>query len=379
MSKAPIPIVEQAQRLAASARTLPVDDAAKALEQAIIVLQAAQAQVLVEGERCGELAAASGCRTVRSFAMSILRRSAGDASGLAGVAVHLVAFPKLAKAYETGLVHTPNLRTIIRHLPACGLGVLQDHEDALVELATGAGPAEVAVFCHALAEVHRPDGEEAKVRAAGLRSVRITPVGDLARLDAMLDPAVAARLKATLAATARHPRTPDDGRTPAERSADALEHILQRGMECAEQPARPDGRRARATVTVALPTLLGMPGHGRALLSRFGLIPTTTAQRLTCDALVTLVLTHGDRVLNVGRTRRTVTRRQRTALAATHDRCAMPGCQVPFADCDIHHLWWWHLGGPTDHDLQVPLCGTHHRRLHDGDYSLTRHHGTLVF
>jgi hypothetical protein len=197
MSKAPVGVVAQAQRLAASARMLPVDDAAKALEQTIIVLQAAQAQVLVEGERSGELAAASGCRTVRSFAMSILHRSAGDASGLAGVAVHLVAFPKLAAAYQAGWVHTPNLRTIIGHVPACGLGVLQDHEDALVELATGAGPAEVAVFCQALAEVHRPDAAEAKVRAAGLRSVRIAPVGDLARLDAMLDPPVAARLKAT--------------------------------------------------------------------------------------------------------------------------------------------------------------------------------------
>jgi hypothetical protein len=145
------------------------------------------------------------------------------------------------------------------------------------------------------------------------------------------------------------------------------------------QSTKPDAARARTTVIVALETLLGLPGHGQALLARFGLIPTGTAQRLSCDALVTLVLTHGDRVLNVGRTRRTVTGRQRTALATTHRTCAMPGCQVPFADCDIHHLWWWHLGGPTDHDLQVPLCATHHRRLHDGDYSLTRQHGTLVF
>jgi hypothetical protein len=91
------------------------------------------------------------------------------------------------------------------------------------------------------------------------------------------------------------------------------------------------------------------------------------------------VLTHGDRVLNLGRTRRTVTRRQRTALATMFDRCAMPGCRVPFADCDTHHLWWWHLGGPPDLDLQIPLCGTHHRALHDGDYSITRHHGTLIF
>jgi hypothetical protein len=51
--------------------------------------------------------------TERSFAMSILHRSPGDASGLAGVAVHLVAFPQLAAAYEAGRVHTPHLRTII--------------------------------------------------------------------------------------------------------------------------------------------------------------------------------------------------------------------------------------------------------------------------
>jgi Domain of unknown function (DUF222) len=379
MSKAPVGIVAQAQALAASARMLPVDDAAKVLEQAITVLQAAQAQVLVEGERSGELAAASGCRTVRSFAMSILRRSAGDASGLAGAAGHLVAFPRLAHAYAAGRVHTPNLRTIIRHVPACGLAVLQDHEDALVELATRAGPAEIGVFCQALAEVHHPDRDQAKVRAAGLRSVRITGVGDLAHLDAMLDPVVAARLKATLTATAKAGRTPGDTRTHGERTADALEHLLHHGMDHTDDPATPDARRTRATVTVALETLLGMPDHGQALLSRHGLIPTATAQRLSCDALVTLVLTHGDRVLNLGRTRRTVTRRQRTALATMFDRCAMPGCRVPFADCDIHHLWRWHLGGPTDLDLQIPLCRTHHRALHDGDYSITRDHHTLMF
>jgi hypothetical protein len=377
MSKAPVPIVEQAQRLAVSARTLPVDDAAKVLEQAITVLQAAQAQVLVDGERSGELAAASGCCTVRSFAMSILRRSAGDASAMAGVAVHLAAFPKLAAAHAAGAVHTPNLRTIIRHVPACGLDVLQGHEDALVELAAHAGPAEVGVFCQALAEVHHPERDQAKVRAAGLRSVRISPVGELAHLDAMLDPAVATRLKATLATTAKATRTPEGTRTHGERTADALEQLLRRGMDT-EQATSTAAKPAHATVTVSLETLLGLPGHGQTLLSRFGLIPTTTAQRLTCDALVTLVVTHGDRVLNLGRTRRIVTGRQRTALAATYRTCAMPGCQVPFADCAIRHLWWWHLGGRTDHDLQIPLCGAHHRSLHDGDYSITRDHGTLT-
>jgi hypothetical protein len=132
-------------------------------------------------------------------------------------------------------------------------------------------------------------------------------------------------------------------------------------------------------VTVDLETLLGMPGHGQAVLARFGLIPTKTAARVSCEALVRLVVKHGHRVLNVGRAQRLVTGRQRAALAATYDTCVVPGCGVRFADCDIHHLWWWRLQGPTDLDLQVPLCRSHHTWLHDGGYTITREDGLLVF
>jgi hypothetical protein len=55
-------------------------------------------------------------------------------------------------------------------------------------------------------------------------------------------------------------------------------------------------------------------------------------------------------VLNVGRTRRVVTTRQHAALAAQFQTCAMPGCGVRFADCDIHHLIRaiGSVGHPTD-------------------------------
>jgi hypothetical protein len=71
--------------------------------------------------------------------------------------------------------------------------------------------------------------------------------------------------------------------------------------------------------------------------------------------------------------------RQRAALAARYATCAMPGCAVRFADCEVHHLWWWSLGGPTDLDLQVPLCRSHHAWLHDGGYTIARQDGALVF
>jgi hypothetical protein len=71
--------------------------------------QAAQAEILA-AERSGELKD-SGCRTARSFAATILRRSPEDASQVAKVALHLVAFPKLAGAYRAGSVPTANTTT----------------------------------------------------------------------------------------------------------------------------------------------------------------------------------------------------------------------------------------------------------------------------
>ena len=91
------------------------------------------------------------------------------------------------------------------------------------------------------------------------------------------------------------------------------------------------------------------------------------------------MIKHGGRVLNVGRGRRVVSPRQRAALAQHYDTCVVPGCGVRFADCDIHHLWWWSLAGPTDLDLQVPVCSAHHIWLHEGGYSITREDDVLVF
>ncbi len=377
MSKASEQLVAQAQRLCDQARSLPVDEGAKVLEQVATMAQAAQAEVLIDGERRGDLVD-TGCRTVRSFAASVLRRGPDDATKMSRVARHLACFPALADAYRSGLAHTGNLRAVLDQLPSCGLELLQAYEAELLSLVTRAGPHEIREFCAALVQTHKPDADADKVRAHGSRWVRIARLGDLAHLDAMLDPVVADQLKATVAAMAKASRTVDDPRSHGERSADALEGILRTGMDASELPKKAR-RRPHTTLHVQLATLLGMPEHGRALLERFGLIPTSTAARITCDSLVRVVLEHGARVLNVGHTHRVVTDRQHAALAATYQSCVFPGCQVKFSDCAIHHLWWHSMGGPTDLDLQLPVCESHHIWLHEGGYSITREDGLLVF
>jgi len=283
-------------------------------------------------------------------------------------------------------VHTANMRAVLAHLGPCGLEVLQAYEESLLDLGLRAGPTEIHQFCRELAAEHRPDRERDKVKAMGARLVRIRRLGDQMHLDAMVDPVLGDRLKSTLAGMVKDAWKPDDPRSHGERSADALEDLLRAGMDhqhCEDESPASGRGRPHATVSVQLETLLGMGiGMGRAgsaLLARFGVIPTSTAARAGCDAVVRLVVKHGQRVLNVGRSRRVVSARQRAALAERYQMCVFPGCAVRFADCDIHHLWWWSLAGPTDLDLQVPVCCSHHLWLHEGGYTITRDNDVLVF
>ena len=67
--------------------------------------------------------------------------------------------------------------------------------------------------------------------------------------------------------------------------------------------------------------------------------------------------------------------------------CAIPGCDVPFAKCEIHHIVFWEDGGSTDLANLLPICAHHHDRVHrDGwllelgdDRSLTvRRDGVVI-
>jgi hypothetical protein len=72
--------------------------------------------------------------------------------------------------------------------------------------------------------------------------------------------------------------------------------------------------------------------------------------------------------LDLGTSQRLFTKAQALALSAMHDECAAQGCDRPFAWCELHHKIHWVEGGPTDLANAAPLCGHHHRRIHDPMY-----------
>lgn len=93
------------------------------------------------------------------------------------------------------------------------------------------------------------------------------------------------------------------------------------------------------------------------------------ARRLACGAgIMPAVLGGPSVVLDLGRSQRFFSERQRTALATRYESCAAVGCDRPYAWTELHHEHPWARGGRTDLRDAVPLCGWHHRRIHDPSY-----------
>jgi hypothetical protein len=134
--------------------------------------------------------------------------------------------------------------------------------------------------------------------------------------------------------------------------------------ECASAgPSVPEQRRARGSA-------------GLAHCLGFGQISAGTLSRLGCTAIhQPILLNPTGAVLNLGRSTRLATPRQRAALIVRDRGCAIPGCGAPPERCDAHHVRYWRHGGRTDIDNLALLCSRHHDAVHTGAWTLTMRDG----
>lgn len=102
-------------------------------------------------------------------------------------------------------------------------------------------------------------------------------------------------------------------------------------------------------------------------------LPVSAVRRLACEADVYPVVMGADGVvLDMGRTKRTVTPQQRRALKSMHRTCGGPECTVGFDSTRAHHVRFWTRDtGPTDIDNLLPLCEIHHHLVHEGGWQLS--------
>ncbi|WP_433421415.1 DUF222 domain-containing protein [Microtetraspora malaysiensis] len=105
---------------------------------------------------------------------------------------------------------------------------------------------------------------------------------------------------------------------------------------------------------------------GRALpgllLATGQLLPVTDIHRLAqTSGLTRLVMDADGCVLDVGRTARRATRRQRRTILTRYTRCMVDHCPMPAHLCQIDHITNWSDGGTTDLDNLGPTCQFHNR------------------
>ncbi|MEI2826225.1 MAG: DUF222 domain-containing protein [Dermatophilaceae bacterium] len=135
----------------------------------------------------------------------------------------------------------------------------------------------------------------------------------------------------------------------------------------------------QATVHAATGTLLELTPTAGATTADTGVtLSAAAARRTACNAgILPAVLGGPSQVLDLGRQERFFTDPQRTALAVVYNNCAAQDCDRPYAWCELHHEDPWSRGGRSDLSCAVPLCGYHHRLIHDPAYhhELTRTRG----
>ncbi|WP_413335069.1 HNH endonuclease signature motif containing protein [Brevibacterium sp. GP-SGM9] len=177
---------------------------------------------------------------------------------------------------------------------------------------------------------------------------------DRARMLVHASAEVVTRAGAALEAAESSPEIPlDDSGAGDSGAVDSGEYS---GAE--DSGAESSGAEADENVPV------GTSADATCRIEGFGGIASATAERLSCEALIsgTIKAADGD-VLMLGRSKRLVSKRQRLALSARDIGCQFPGCRAR-RRCDAHHIRPWSAGGTTDMGNLVLLCRAHHTAVH---------------
>lgn len=111
--------------------------------------------------------------------------------------------------------------------------------------------------------------------------------------------------------------------------------------------------------------------EGSAELDNTAPLSNKTLQRLACDATIRFVVRDGEMVVGIGRKSRKIPGWLRELVTYRDGgQCQHPGCRNT-RWLQVHHIIPWTLGGPTDLDNLILLCGVHHRLVHEHNWHIT--------
>jgi hypothetical protein len=309
--------------------------------------------------------------------------------------------PEARQAVVAGRLGVDALSTIADALrplsEACSTSEIEAAEYELVRAAQADddGPGctihELRVMATAWALFLDPDGtlpaDELAERKRGLRVGRRSRHG-LRHVSGDVTEDVAAQLDRLLDAHLnprafdRTPRFSDaasgdtverigDTRTIEQRRHDAFASILSAAAAAAETPSL-GGSAPTLIVTTTEADLVAADGVA-FIESADGpvAVSAAAARHIGCHGTVHRVLLEPNGALKLLSVRdRVFTHWQRKAIGARDGGCVIPGCTVPAAWCEVHHVVEHARGGPTDTGNGVLLCWHHHRGLEKSGWEI---------
>jgi len=312
-------------------------------------------------ERNGHLSAAS-------WLASTFRVAWGAARQQVRLARALEEMPETRRALDEGQLSMSAVRVLV-DARATDHAEFQRCEKELVEAARIHSMNDLqrvtAYWRQAVERELALEGDE-RLRERRRLHASVTFLG-MVRVDGDLDPETGETLLTALRAVldAESRSGPEgDGRTPAQRRADALGEICRQWLDLADRP-NVAGEKPHMTVTVGADTLRD-GAEGTSELDHVGPISPQAALRLGCDASITRVVMAGpSEPLDIGRRTPIVPPSMRRAVIIRDGCCRFPGCDRPHTWCDAHHVVHWAHGGPTALPNLLLLCRRHHRMVHE--------------
>ena len=333
---------------------------------------------VAEADRSGVARRGAGT-TMTDWLSRQEKADGGEARGVLNEGKSLLASPELRNAATSGKVSPNQLRGIkktMRELPE-GLTRQQRKEAArsLVDRAKTMTPSELGRQAEAITAEVAPEqvpDREARVRklerqrqrAIQRRCFAFVSDGDGSLLiNGSLPTLEGEKFRRLVAGYAAADRAKRDGttdhRSRRQRDADALIALLDNHGAGASLPGLA-GDRPRLVVTISESDLSARLEQAGVLSSGEQIDPGSL-RRLGCDAEVLPVVLGGNsEILDVGRSRRTVTPEMRLALSVRDGGCRFPGCDAPDEVSEAHHISpWWASGATAIYNL-VLLCPHHH-------------------
>jgi len=326
------------------------------------------------------------------------RMSSRSAARTASTAEQLADMSRASAALESGKITSSHAASIASAAQLVSTG---EADAALSDRAANCPADTFAKECREWAARHRHDSaEELHIRQRSARSVsEWTDSEGMFNLRARLHPEAGAILKSRLDHRTDQmynddggrDGSPDTVRTTIQRRADALLSLIGSGSNTDVEPASDvgstdpgsnSGRRAtfsltrhpkhQITVVSDISRLRCDNPNGVAeIIGSPGPVPQSMLERMACDATITGVLFDGPgRPIRVGRSVRSATSAQWTALIARDKGCV--GCGAHVNRCEAHHIKAWQANGRTDINNLVLLCSRCHHDVHDRGTELVR-------